>query len=294
LRILILGGAGMLGHKLCQVLSDSHEVWATTTDAGNDLLSVTSLPGGRVLTGFNALAWPVLTEALDRVRPDVVINAVGIVKQSNLMADSELAIAVNATLPQHLDREAVRRGFRFIHLSTDCVFSGDRGMYSESDLPDAVDLYGRSKLLGETELRGGLVIRTSMIGRELRHSRGLLEWLFAQKAGPVPGFTNAYFSGLPTVVLCRTIEQILEVGADLQGCYHVASDRVSKFDLLSKISQAAGGPWEIVPEPNLQVDRSLDGSRFHAATGIQFAGWDALIDNMLADSATSDRKGGHL
>jgi dTDP-4-dehydrorhamnose reductase len=277
----------MLGHKLCQVLSDRHEVWATTTDAGVDLLAVTTLPASRVISGFDALAWPALTAILNRIKPDAVINAVGIVKQSDLMSNSELAIAVNATLPQHLDGEAIRRGFRFIHLSTDCVFSGDKGRYKESDLPDAVDLYGRSKLLGETELSGALVLRTSMIGRELRHSRGLLEWLLLHEPGPVPGYTNAYFSGLPTVVLSRAIERILEDDSKIIGCYHVASDRISKFELLTQITKAVNGPWQIVTEPSLNVDRSLDGGRFSAETGIRFAEWPMLIAEMIADSAFS-------
>ena len=273
----------MLGHKLTQVLGADHDLWATTTDAGADLLAISHLATDRLLSGFDALSPADLEQAFAVVKPDVVINAIGIVKQSHLMADSELTIAINASLPHRLQHLAQQHGGTLIHLSTDCVFSGKTGMYTEDDLPDAVDLYGRSKLLGETDLDESLTLRTSMIGAEIRHRLGLLEWLFAQPPGEVPGFTNAHFSGLPTIVLAQTIGRLIDEGLLLRGCFHVASDRISKFELLELVTRAMDGPWRIVPNPSLEVDRSLNGSRFHTTTGIGFPSWPELVEVMVAD-----------
>ena len=277
----------MLGHKLTQVLPVDHQVWATTTDDGQDLLQVSDLSPANLLSHFNALSPKDLNAAFETVKPDVVVNAIGIVKQSELMSNAELTIAINASLPHRLQQLTQIHGGRLIHLSTDCVFSGTRGMYSEHELPDATDLYGRSKLVGETDLDESLTLRTSMIGKEIRHHLGLYEWLLAQPPGVVPGFTQAYFSGLPTCVLAKTISDLISQPRGLKGTWHVASDRISKFELLQLISQAMGNPWDIAENQSLVVDRSLDGSRFQQATGIVYPDWKALVDEMIQDSRGS-------
>ncbi|MCX6432192.1 MAG: sugar nucleotide-binding protein [Actinobacteria bacterium] len=288
MRTLVLGGGGMLGHKLTQVLGTRGEVWATATGGPADVAHFTGIPSQRVLPHFDVLDDAQLRDALDSVRPDVVVNAVGLVKQSQLIADHVLTDAMNVSLPRRIAREATSRSIRMVHFSTDCVFSGKSGGYVESDVPDADDDYGRSKALGETELGDALVIRTSAIGREIRHFHGLVEWLLRQPGGQVPGFSEAYWSGLPTITFARLVGELMETAPGLTGTYHLASNRINKFDLLQWINEALGSPWAVVPVAEPALDRSLDGSRLVADSGIRIPVWPDLVEELVRDSRRHD------
>ena len=179
--------------------------------------------------------------------------------------------------------ELSRTGARVIHLSTDCVFSGRKGHYSETDSPDGEDLYGRTKLLGEVAVEGCLTIRTSMIGRELAGQHGLLEWFLSNDGGHVRGFRRAVFSGFTTNVLSELICDVIAEHRSLSGMWHVAAEPINKFDLLHLIRDAYGLSVDIEPDDSMVCDRSLDGSRFRAATGFVAPSWDAMIGSMAAD-----------
>ena len=282
-RVLVVGGSGMLGHKLLQVLGERFDVAATVRDAaawiGHPLLG----DRDRVLGGVEATKPETIAEALTSVRPDVVVNCIGIVKQRAAASDPVQSILVNALFPHLLARQCREIGCRLIHISTDCVFSGRSGGYSEADLPDPVDLYGRSKLLGEVAGPGLLTLRTSMIGRELGGRAGLLEWFVAQRGGHVRGFRRAVFSGLTTVALARLIGEVVSHHVSLEGLFHVASEPISKHDLLVRISDALDLGIEIEPASEPACDRSLDGARFAAATGIAVPTWDSMIMGLRED-----------
>jgi dTDP-4-dehydrorhamnose reductase len=191
---------------------------------------------------------------------------------------------LNGTLPHALALLNPNPSGKVIHFSTDCVFIGDRGHYTERDSPDAEDLYGRSKAVGEVAYGRHLTVRTSIIGFELGNHRSLLSWLFRQPRGtPIRGYTNAIFSGLPTVTLSRTVRNLLLEQPNIAGLYHVASEPIRKYDLLQRISARFDLDHEFVPDPSVRIDRSLDDSRFRALTGTTTPGWDELIEELWQD-----------
>jgi dTDP-4-dehydrorhamnose reductase len=219
----------------------------------------------------------------ETVRPNVVVNCIGIVKQSALAEDPITTIEINSLFPHRVAGLCEEAGARLVHVSTDCVFSGRSGLYNESDIPDPVDLYGRSKLLGEVEAGHALTIRTSIIGRELDSSHGLLEWFLGQEGKSVRGFTRAIFSGFPTLSLARRLAQLIEAGPSLSGIWHLASEPISKYDLLLLFRDAYDLDVEITRDDDFACDRSLNGSRLTSATGIHVGEWRELIEEMAGD-----------
>jgi len=220
-----------------------------------------------------------LKNLLERVQPDVVINCVGVVKQLAGADDPRAAIPINALLPHRLARICTNFNARLIHVSTDCVFSGNRGTYTEVDVPDANDLYSRSKLMGAVDYENAITLRTSIIGHELNAAHGLLGWFLAQR-GSVPGFSKAIFSALPTVEFARVIQEFVILNPKLRGTYHVAGPAISKYELLKLVAQAYGRNTPIVPETNLVIDRSLNADAFRAATGYAAPQWEELVRRM--------------
>jgi dTDP-4-dehydrorhamnose reductase len=214
--------------------------------------------------------------AIAAVKPDVVVNCIGIVKQLDAAHDPVPSISVNALFPHRLAALVQAADARLLHVSTDCVFSGRGGGYTEADEPDPVDLYGRTKLLGEVVGAGALTVRTSIVGRELGTTQGLLEWFLAQ-SGPVRGYARAIFSGVTTEALAEVLAEIAAHHSALSGVWHVASEPITKLELLHRLAHTFGHAVAIEPDDRLAIDRSLDGSRFVAATGIETPSWDDML-----------------
>ena len=210
------------------------------------------------------------------VHPNVVINCVGLVKQLAEANDPLSAIRINALFPHQLAQLCEVAGARLVHMGTDCVFSGAKGMYTEADTSDAKDLYGRSKYLGEVDYPHTITLRTSIIGHELNRARSLVGWFLSQE-GSVKGFQRAIFSGLPTVEIARLIRDCVIPHPDLHGLYHVSAEPINKFDLLTLMATQYGKSIDIVPDEAIVIDRSLDSTRFRAATGFQPAPWSELV-----------------
>ena len=289
MKVLVLGASGMLGSAMIRELSlDAQlQVWGSLrSDA--DKAAFSSQIAEHLISGVDVLNEERLTELFKRVAPQVVINCIGLVKQVKESKDEQKAMAINAVLPHQIAKLCEQYGARFIHFSTDCVFSGARGGYRETDLPDAQDLYGRSKLLGELDAPHTLTLRTSIIGHELHGNQGLLEWFLSQES-TCKGFTKAIFSGLPTPVLASLVHQILGK-PDLTGIYHVSSEPISKYNLLKAIATQYGKEIEIVPSEELVLDRSLDSERFSKQTGWVAPSWDAMIKTMYTDRAQNVQK----
>jgi dTDP-4-dehydrorhamnose reductase len=222
--------------------------------------------------------------AFETERPDVVVNAIGIVKQLPEATIPSRSIEINSLLPHRLDDLCRQVGARLIHLSTDCVFSGHKGNYREIDLPDATDLYGRSKLLGEVvDSPVALTLRTSMVGRELGTRHGLVEWFLSQAGGKVQGYARVLFSGLTTTALSEVIGDLIESRPNLTGLWHVSSDPISKYELLLSLNRAFGTRTQVDRDLNLQSDRSLDSSRFWSATGLVQPHWETMIEQIRVD-----------
>ena len=284
MKVLILGASGMLGSAMIRELSRDFQlqVWGSLrSDA--DKAAFSSQIAEHLISGVDVLNEDHLTELFKRVAPQVVINCIGLVKQVKESEDEQKAMAINALLPHQLAKLCEQYRARFIHFSTDCVFSGTRGNYRETDVPDAQDVYGRSKLLGEVDQPTTLTIRTSIIGHELHGKQCLLEWFLSQNTS-CKGFSKAIFSGLPTPVLAGLVHKLL-AQPDLRGIYHVSSHPISKYNLLKAIANQYGKEIEIVPTDELVIDRSLDSERFSKKTGWEAPSWDQMIKEMHADRA---------
>jgi dTDP-4-dehydrorhamnose reductase len=281
MRSLILGGLGMLGHKVAQQFQKSGETWATTRSSDDILFANEHLPGVQVFPGVDALDLDSIHAAIYEIEPTVIVNCIGIIKQDSLAYDPITSIKVNALLPHQIANICNNRGAKFIHVSTDCVFSGNKGNYSEDDFPDANDLYGRTKLLGETHGSNALTIRTSIIGPELRSCRSLLDWFLSQ-SGSTSGYTKAIFSGLTTLELSRVIERCATDWSHLSGLYQVSADPISKYDLLCEIKSKYNLDISIEAVDHPVIDRSLDSTRFREATGYQPPSWNEMVSELAA------------
>jgi len=281
-RILVVGASGMLGHEAIRVLAPDFEVWGACRHP--ESLPDLGVPAERILGGLDA------TEPLDayalveHVRPDLVLNAAGIVKQR---ADAKAAIPsieVNSLWPHVLADACAQSGARMVHVSTDCVFSGSRGMYAETDVPDAFDLYGRSKLLGEvTDRENTVTLRTSIIGWQLGEPTGLVGWFAAHRDEELRGFTRAIFSGLTTRALTEVIRDIVMPDATLSGLWHVSAEPIDKHTLLTKLAGYLGWDVSISPVDEPAIDRSLDSTRFRERTGWVPPSWDEMLEKLAGE-----------
>lgn len=283
MRILVLGISGMLGNAVFRLFAASpgFDVIGTVR-TGAALRHFREEMRQKILVGLDVDSQDSLLRHLADTRPEVVINCVGLVKQ---LADSEdplSAIPMNSLLPHRLARMCRLSGARLIHISTDCVFSGTRGRYREEDPSDAKDLYGRSKFLGEVIGPNAITLRTSIIGHELVSSHGLVGWFLSQERN-VKGYTRAIFSGLPTVELARVMRDVVIPSAALSGLYHVGAAPISKYDLLNLVAKQYGKAITIAADRDFVIDRSLDVSRFHEATGYTAPDWPELIGRMHMD-----------
>ena len=280
IKVLVLGASGMLGNAALRVFADSEGFDAFGTVRSNR--SAKLLPPAVqpcLISGVNVENMDSLLAVFSQVKPDLVINCIGLVKQLSESDDPLSAIPINSLLPHRLARLCAVSGARFIHMSTDCVFSGSKGMYTESDTSDAKDLYGRSKFLGEVDYPNAVTLRTSIIGHELEGARSLVGWFLAQN-GPVKGFKKAIFSGFPTVEIARLIRDYVLPNPHLRGLYHVSADPINKYDLLRLVADSYGKAIDIEADESFVIDRSLDSSRFRSMTGFQPKPWAELVKFM--------------
>jgi len=280
IRVLVLGASGMLGNAVLRLFSESPGYLAFGSARSLEtlrLFNITLHPN--IFTGVEVDNVESFARLLEEVKPDVVINCIGLVKQLAVADDPLEAIPINAMLPHQLARMCGAVGARLIHMSTDCVYSGTKGMYTEDDISDARDMYGRSKSLGEVDYPNAITLRTSIIGHELNGTNSLVGWFLAQN-GSVNGFRRAIFSGLPTVEIARLIRDHVIPHSELHGVYNVSAEPINKYDLLKLVAQEYGKTIEIKPDDHLVIDRSLDSTRFQLATGFQPKSWPELVKMM--------------
>lgn len=287
-KILILGGTGMLGHTLFTHLSldKDLDVYATVrnTEGVSQWFPRELIP--KVRDGVDANDFDTVIRALASIQPDVIINCIGLIKQLPLASDPLSSINLNTQLPHRISMISRTAHARMIHISTDCVFDGKKGNYTERDDSNAKDLYGRSKFLGEVSYPHCVTLRTSIIGHELKGRYGLVEWFLAQ-SDSVSGYTKAIFSGFPTLEIARIIKNYVLPNDKLSGVYHISSEPISKYNLLKLIADKYNKNIEIKPSDNVCIDRSLDSSRFHEITGYVSPTWPELIDAMHQNYITS-------
>ncbi len=273
----------MLGHRLLKHLSQNHDVRVTLRRGPSEYERYELFDEGNSYYGVEVLDRDAVTEVLADFRPEAVVNAVGIVKQRGAAKEAIPSLEINSLLPHRLALLCRAAGARLVHVSTDCVFSGRKGNYALEDVPDAEDLYGRTKLLGEVAEPGAITLRTSIIGLELSRKTGLVEWFLAQKGG-IRGFKEAIYTGLTTAELSRVVERVLTEHPDLYGVWQVASAPINKHELLVRLSEILGREdVEITPDDAVKIDRSLSGVAFEGATGYHAPGWDEMLQELGAE-----------
>lgn len=286
----MLGAYGMLGHRLLLDLGKKYDAVGTVRTVRKwDAPIMDQLSAEKIINGVDASDLSSLRSIIERHRPRYVINCIGIVKQAEAAKDPITSITINSLLPHQLAKMANRAGGTLIHFSTDCVFSGREGHYSQEHIPDPVDLYGRSKLLGEVS-ENGVTIRSSLIGREIDSRNGLVEWFLSNRGKAVPGFRRAIFSGFTTHEMANVVEMLIDKRPITNGVWQVAADPVSKFELISKIDAEANTQVKITPNDQVICDRSLDGEMFSRATGYRAPDWDDMIKSMVRDFHLYERK----
>jgi dTDP-4-dehydrorhamnose reductase len=281
-KVLILGGTGMLGHLLFTQLSlqKNLDVYATARTSSG--LSQWFSPDlvKKIRVNVDADKFDSVIRAFASIQPNIAINCIGLIKQWPMSSDPLSAITINSLLPHRISMICRSAGARMIHISTDCVFDGKKGNYTETDSSNADDLYGRSKFLGEVAYPPHcLTLRTSIIGHELKGKLGLIEWFLAQE-GKVHGFTHAIYSGFPTIELAQIITDYILPNKDMNGVYHVSSDPISKYDLLKLVAKRYGKQIKIEPYDEFYQDRSLNSSLFRRITGYTPPSWPELVDKM--------------
>lgn len=279
MRILILGGDGMLGHQLLKSLAPRHEIKVTLRQDLEAYAHYQLFDNANAYSGIDVRCFERLVEVFADFQPEAVINAIGIVKQRTTAKESIPSLEINSLLPHRLSVLCKGIGARLIHLSTDCVFSGAKGNYQENDPSDAEDLYGKTKFLGETQDRHCLTLRTSIIGRELSRKKSLLEWFLAQN-GRIKGFTKAIYTGFTTLEMSRIIENMLISHPEASGVYQVSSDPINKYDLLLLFREKLGHKVEIIPDDTFCCDRSLDSSRFREEFYYVPPSWETMIEEL--------------
>ena len=276
----------MLGHKMYQTLLSRYPDTACTVYRPLDdpfYLRIPLYRQGRVIGEVDAMTLGALGELLRGLKPAFVINCIGIVKQREAAKGAITSITLNSLLPHKLAEFAAGWGGRVIHFSTDCVFSGRRGMYTEEDPSDAEDLYGKSKFLGEVATGNALTLRTSIIGKELAQFRSLLEWFLSQKGRTIKGFKRVIYSGVTTNYLTQLVGNLITDHPTLSGLYQVVAPPISKYDLLCRLKEAYHLDVEIVPDEKEVSDRSMVGEQFLRATGYSMPNWDGLVDQLVND-----------
>lgn len=282
--MLILGGTGMLGHKLYQTTKNPIDAWVTVRGEAKSLAKFSFFCPDRVIGGVEATNLDSVRKAIEIVKPDVLVNCVGIVKQQPLGNDPIACLTINSLLPHQLASLCAEYNARFVHISTDCVFDGKNGGYTEKDLTNAEDLYGRSKALGETSAPNAVTLRTSIIGRELTTGFGLVEWFLAQRGKSAKGFTHALFSGLTTHELSRVIQSVVLDHKDLSGIYQVSTAPIDKHALIELLNDAFETGVTISKSDELKMDRTLNSTVFQNHTGYEPSTWPDMIREIANDT----------
>jgi len=288
MRILVLGGEGMLGHKMFQILSARHsQTRCSIFGSLNDPFyrSISLFRSSQTLENINVMNLPGLQLLLEAERPDIIVNCVGIVKQRHEAKLPIPSIIINSLLPHLLAEWSRGWGGRLIHFSTDCVFSGKKGDYHEDDPSDAEDLYGKSKYLGEAAGKNVLTLRTSIIGRELDNFSSLLEWFLSQTGKTVKGFRRVVYSGVTTNYLAELVAKIISEYPGLSGLFQVTAPPISKYDLLVRLRRAFRLDVEIIADDSEVSDRSMNGERLRSATHYPEPNWDDLINKLTNDES---------
>lgn len=285
-RVLVLGVTGMLGHMLVRVLSQTHSIFGTISTAYDQNKRINQLlPKSQCIDQLDVTDPLKVDSVIRNVQPDFVLNCVGLIKHKMDKRRILDAVVINSVFPHQLAEICTTLGVRLIHFSTDCVFAGTPGIKRLTDVPDAVDVYGSTKRLGEVSYGTSLTLRTSFIGRQIAGDEELIEWALSRRGQTISGYQNAIYSGLTTRALSDVVAQVIHQCPDLIGLFQVASTPISKFDLLTELNVRLRLGMTINRNTTFECDRTLDGSEFSRVTGIQVPSWESMLDELCEDQA---------
>lgn len=281
MKVLILGAGGLIGHKLFQVLGQNLDTYAALHHSSDHSL----FDSPKVISNVDVLEFEKITSLIEEYDFDVILNCVGITKRKPEINNLEMAISVNSLFPHKLAAWAGRTGRRVIHFSTDCVFDGEAGNYSETSNTTGTDNYGKTKALGEINYPHSLTIRSSFIGRELKDRTELLEWCLSCKGQQIKGFDRAFYSGVSTIYMARVVMQIITEYRDLSGLYQLATKQpISKFDLLKQMNKSFNLDIEIEKDSSFETMPTLDGTQLKNKLSLSVPGWSDMLDELAAET----------
>ncbi len=285
MKILVVGAGGMIGHKMVQSLTpDFSETYGTIRRPFADYQKFSVFAANRIFDGVDVLNFSNLEKILNDLKPSVILNCVGVTLRKPEIQDLHHCLELNSFLPHRLKCWAAQNGARVVHFSTDCVFDGADGDYSEYSQPTAKDNYGRTKYLGEiADSPHCLTLRGSMIGRELFGKTELLEWTLAQRGKAVKGFGRVIYSGTTTVEMGRLVRSLLGRATFLSGIFQVSSTPISKYALLEKINKFYRLELNLTEDCNYVSNKVLLSTKLKAATGFVCPSWDEMIEKLVAD-----------
>jgi dTDP-4-dehydrorhamnose reductase len=284
MKVCVLGAGGLLGHMLIRVLGETIDVYGTTRKSRSISSPLARfLPQDKWIDNVDASKLDSINKVFGTTNFDTVINCIGLIKQRNAQTTEYEMMLINAEFPHRLAQVANQQGAQVIHISTDCVFSGQKGNYVETDIPDPVDTYGKSKLLGELNDAKNLTLRTSHIGRELTIRKSFIEWLLSQKGGDVEGYGHAIYSGLTSQELARLIRELLTANKGLTGMFHVSSQPISKLDIINKLNELLNLDINVTSDSKVQINRSLNSDKFRLATNLTPNNWDQMLSDFCKD-----------
>ena len=272
----------MLGHRMVRTLRPRFDCWFTSRDSALSGQVAADCPH---VPNLDVAHWPQVEDALNTVQPDVVVNCVGVTTRK-LSGDTGVnEVNLNALLPRRLANWCLNAQRRLFHISTDCVFSGSLGSYTERSVPDAGDLYGRSKTLGEVEGPGIVTLRGSVVGRELRQpGTEIFVWCIAQRGKTIKGFRKALYSGVTTNYLSHLIARLIKEQPHMSGLYQVAGEPISKYELLQKLNHKLGLDITIQPDDTYSSDKTLRADRLAELIGSPAPGWDEMLEQMVRET----------
>ena len=288
-HVVVLGASGLLGHVVYDTMitnvaqvtgvmrrSREHVAWWPPFSG--------SSPRARLIDGIEASDWSVLVRLLDELRPDTIVNCVGVTPRRSDASDTVAAIRINALLPHLLAEWASTAGCRLITVSTDCVFGHEPGGFTESSVTNASDLYGRTKALGEVTNESAVTIRTSFVGLELVNRTELLEWFLGHANGQVAGYGNVWYSGVPAAMVAAVVLMLTGTHRDVVGLHHLAApEPISKLDLLRAANDAFESNVTIVPDGAPASHRTLDGSGLHERLSLGPVDWQGAFTALARD-----------
>ena len=288
MKILILGGNGMIGHKMYQTISKIHkDTWVTLRKSLTSYSYSEIYNPEKVIDNIDLINFQTISNQLNKINPDIVVNACGITIRRGIETLKSNSIILNSALPHFLNEWVTSNNKRLIHFSTDCVFTGAKGDYIDNDNKDAYDLYGSTKSMGEViDSKYAITLRGSMIGSELENKTELFEWFLKQKNKKIKGFNKVIYSGITTTKMAEIVLKLIDQFPNLSGVYNISSKPISKFELLKLWNNLFDINANIEIDNSYTSNKNLISDNFYRTISMEQPDWVELssqlnIDNLL-------------